>query len=520
MAVGQKLNLTQSQSLVMTPQLQQAIKLLQLSNVELARYIEQELERNPMLERDDNQSENPMSFTTGGIVAQAEPATVDFTKPTSEQNTSLDKSETSSSDSASRDEQASNASTQDGPDYSEDWSGGNADDIDIGSSPAFESWGNGGSGSFDGEYDFESNLVSKESLRDHITSQINIEFSEAIDRVIALQLMDMVDESGYLQGDLNRLVDTLGCTMDQVDDVLSGMQTFDPAGIFARDLKECLKIQLLDSGRYDAVFAKILDNLLLVGQGDWAKLQRMTELNEDQLKVYLQEIKSLQPKPALEYEAISAQSITPDVLLRPAQAGGWIVELNQANLPRVLVNNSYVSRISKVQMREDDRTFVVDQLQSANWLVKALHQRATTILKVATAIVQVQEDFFSRGVQHMRPLVLREIADRVGIHESTVSRVTNSKFIQTQRGMYELKYFFNAAISGADGENSHSSESVRDMIKKMISAEQKNKILSDDTIVKNLHEQGVEIARRTVAKYRESMRIPSSVQRRREKALT
>lgn len=522
MALGPKLTLRQSQSLVMTPQLQQAIKLLQMSNSDLAQYIEQELERNPLLERDDAPNENPISYSAGGIVQPGDaPATVPeagtgAAEPAAE---TLSEAHSATNDSADLEIGSSAIESMDGM-----WGGSDSADIEVGSSVAFENWGSGGSHSFDGDYDFESQLVSETSLREHLISQINVTFTaDDSDSAIAMQMLEMLDEAGYLSGDLDRLSALVGCRRSRIDRVLSRLQRLDPAGIFARDLPECLAIQLAETGEYDEPYDIILENLSLLAAGDWPRLQRLAGIDEEELRRRVSIIKTLQPKPATVFDNTRTQTVTPDVLVRPAPSGGWIIELNAENLPRVLVNNSYFNRlgpggIEKIPSQKD-KDYLTEQMQSANWLVKALHQRATTILKVATSIVQTQEDFFLRGVEHLRPLVLRDIAERVGIHESTVSRVTNNKFMQTPRGMYELKYFFSAAIQSSDGAAAHSAESVRHRIKALIDAETRDKVLSDDNIVQILKDDGVDIARRTVAKYREALRIPSSVQRRRMKAM-
>jgi len=261
----------------------------------------------------------------------------------------------------------------------------------------------------------------------------------------------------------------------------------------------------------------LIDNLELLAKRDRSSLMRLCGVDEADLAEMIGEIKALNPKPALAFDRGLTQPIVPDVLMRPDGAGGWLVELNQESLPRVLVDNTYFARINSQTRKKAERDYLAEQMQSANWLVKALHQRATTILKVASEIVRQQDAFFRRGVEHMKPLTLRDIAGEIEMHESTVSRVTSNKYIATPRGTFELKYFFTASIAGANG-TAHSAEAVRHRIRLLIDAENSRDILSDDTIVELLRKDGVDIARRTVAKYREAMRIPSSVQRRREKA--
>jgi len=246
---------------------------------------------------------------------------------------------------------------------------------------------------------------------------------------------------------------------------------------------------------------------------------RLCHVDADDLTDMIAEIKSLDPRPGLAFDPPQAQPIVPDILMRAQPDGGWLIELNAETLPRVLVNNRYYTKISRATRNKGERDYLTDRLQAANWLVKSLHQRATTILKVASEIVEQQDGFFRHGVQSLRPLILRDIADAIGMHESTVSRVTTNKYIATPRGLFELKYFFTSAIAASRGGEAHSAEAVRFRIRHLIDREAAESTLSDERIVELLQVEGVDIARRTVAKYREAMRIPSSVQRRREKLM-
>ena len=495
MAISQNLALKQGQSLVMTPQLQQAIKLLQLSNVELSEYIESELEKNPLLERDDSPSEPRVS-------AEPEPQTTPDT-PTAEL-APLD------------DNRAAMGEMDD------TWQGrDDTADAQVGASVAFENWGSGGNRSFDGseEFDLENRLASEESLRDHIVSQINIDLDDPADRMIAFTLMENLDEAGYVRISLEDIAERMDCPLGHVESVLQHMQGFEPTGIFARDLKECLTLQLAEMRVLDGPMMGLLDNLDLLANGDLPKLVKVCRVSQDVLVERIRLLRSVNPKPASRYSNDSAHVLTPDVLLRANPAGGWIVELNPENLPRVLVSNTYSGLVTDGKLRKEDKEYLNEQLQTANWLVKALHQRATTIMKVASTIVERQELFFTKGVQYLKPLILRDISEAVEIHESTVSRATTNKYISTPRGMFELKYFFTASIASSSDGEAHSAEAVRHRIKTLIDAEKSDAILSDDTIVAMLRSEGVDIARRTVAKYREALRIPSSVKRRRLKAM-
>ena len=335
-------------------------------------------------------------------------------------------------------------------------------------------------------------------------------------RLIGLHLIDLLDESGYVTGSLSELAATLGCSEERVEAVLKVLQGFDPTGIFARGLAECLALQLAERDRLDPAMQTLLDHLDLLARRELPKLMKLCGVDAEDMAEMVAEIRELDPKPAQAFDHQAAEPVIPDILMLARPNGAWRIELNADTLPRVLVNRGYHATVRARSRSREDRDYLTERLQQANWLVKALHQRATTILKVATEIVRQQSAFFQQGVEHLRPLTLRDIAEKVKLHESTVSRVTSNKYIATPRGTFELKYFFTAAIAGLGGED-HSAESVRHRIRALIDQESADKVLSDDTIVTILQREGIDIARRTVAKYREALRIPSSVQRRREK---
>ena len=500
MALTPRLELRQSQSLVMTPQLQQAIKLLQLSNLELAEYVEQELEKNPMLERD---GEDDRDRDDGPSESADPPPSADETE--SLESIDFDVIQPAEIEDDARDVDYDNL-------YSD---GGSADGGLV--APQFADAGLGGGGFDTLAPDLEETLSQKASLRDHLNGQLTMELDDPVDRLIGLHLIDMLDEAGYISGELETVAEILDCTVDRVEATLAKVQQFDPPGIFARSLSECLSLQLADKDRLDPCMKAFLDNLELLGKRDIKGLAKACGVDAEDVADMIDEIKALDPKPALAFDHSIAQPITPDVLMRPAPGGGWIIELNTDSLPKVLVNNHYYAHVSSQTRSKKEKQYITEQFQSANWLVKSLHQRATTILKVASELVQQQNAFFAKGVQHLIPLVLRDIAEAIEMHESTVSRVTSNKYMATPRGIYELKYFFTPAIATTGG-GILSAESVRHRIKALIDEEEPKKILSDDKIVENLKSEGIEIARRTVAKYRESMRIPSSVQRRRDKS--
>ncbi len=502
MAVTQRLDLRQSQSLVMTPQLQQAIKLLQLSNLELAAYVEQEIERNPLLERDEGEdgeesrgAEAVASAETPEGGGEAVPDTHDLT---------------------SAENLPASAEAPLDTDFENVYDDGPAGDWGL--SPGASAPTGSGGGFEEGGRSLEQRLPQEVTLRQHLLNQLQMDIRDPVDRMIGVHLVEMLDEAGYMSADLGPLAELLGCDPARIETTLKVLQRSDPAGIFARSLAECLAIQLAELDRLDPAMQAMLNHLPLVAKGDLTGLRKVCGVDNEDLTEMIAEIRALNPKPAQVYEFQVADPIVPDILMRGDGGGGWVIELNSETLPRVLVNAQYHARVTKKARSKKEKEYITSQFQSANWLVKSLHQRATTILKVATEIVRQQDTFFRKGIQHMKPMTLRDIAETIEMHESTVSRVTSNKYIATPRGIYELKYFFTASIGGADGAV-HSAEAVRARIKALIGAENGTNVLSDDSIVTLLRKDGIDIARRTVAKYRDAMHIPSSVQRRRAKTL-
>ena len=379
--------------------------------------------------------------------------------------------------------------------------------------------GQGSRASVDEESNLEAYVAEERTLRDHLTEQLVLAFADPAQRLIGHHLIDMTDEAGYLRGDLESVAELLGAPLELVEETLKVMQGFEPCGVFARDLRECLMLQLKEQDRCDPAMAALIENLQLLAVHDLAALKRAARVSDEDLMDMIQEVKRLNPKPGLKYGSAPSQPIVPDVLVRALPDGSFHVELNSETLPRVLVNQSYYATVCKSATRKEDKSYLVDCLQTANWLVKSLDQRARTILKVAQEIVRQQDGFLTYGVRHLRPLNLKTVADAISMHESTVSRVTANKYMATNRGLFELKYFFTSAIAATSDGDAHSSEAVRDRIRSMIEAEPASDVLSDDKIVEKLKGDGVDIARRTVAKYREALRIPSSVQRRRLKRI-
>ena len=496
--VGQRLEIRQGQSLVMTPQLQQAIKLLQLSNVELAEYCESELEKNPLLERDDRDA--------APVSEHEEPDASVAGERADEALSRDDFSRTSDMDEAAHDNMYDGdlptSRQAEGP-----AAGSLTDWTTVKSGNAYE-----------GEDGLESTVAAQASLKDHLESQLSIAALLPEDRMILMALIDAVDETGYLRADLLDIANRLGTELEDVQAVLGVLQGFDPVGVGARDLAECLALQLKAKDRFDPAMEALLTRLDLVARRDMGQLTALCGVDAEDIADMIAEIRQLNPKPGLAFGSEPVTPVVPDVFVRVGPDGGWLIELNSDTLPRLLVNNQYYGTISKNARDKDSKNYLADCLNNANWLVKSLDQRARTILKVATEIVRHQDGFLTHGVRHLRPLNLRIIADAISMHESTVSRVTSNKYISTPRGLFELKYFFTASIQSVNGAESHSAEAVRDRIREMIENEEPREILSDDRIVALLTADGVNIARRTVAKYREALRIPSSVERRRLKA--
>jgi RNA polymerase sigma-54 factor len=524
MALSPKLELRQSQSLVMTPQLMQAIKLLQLGNLDLAAYVEAELEKNPLLERDEG-DERPVEAEADGAepndrgddavgdfdgaptLGPEPPAEAAAETPEIAIDTAFDRDAPEIGERLDAD--FSNVFQDDGP----------TEAIDptrlVGDAWA-QSSGHGGTGG-DEVYNLESWVAAEISLADHLAEQLALAEGDPTRRLIGRHLIDAVDETGYLRTDVESVAEKLGAPVGLVEEVLALLQTFDPPGICARDLAECLRLQLEERDRYDPAMRALVENLELLARRDFAALRRLTRVDDEDLVDMIAEIRALNPKPGNAFGSAPVQPVVPDVVVRSGPDGGWIVELNSETLPRVLVNQTYFATVAKTAKGEKDRLYLSECMQTANWLVKSLDQRAKTILKVATEIVRQQDGFLTHGIEHLKPLNLRMIADAVGMHESTVSRVTSNKYMATTRGIFELKYFFTSSIASSEGGEAHSSEAVRHRIRELIEKEAADEVLSDDAIVGMLRDAGIDIARRTVAKYREAMNIPSSVQRRREK---
>jgi RNA polymerase sigma-54 factor len=478
MGLGPRLDLRQSQSLVMTPQLQQAIRLLALSNLEVETFLAEEIEKNPLLEGGaPDEGDAPIEAPTDGPgPVEADPV-ADLSEP-----------------------------KPDDADFSEDIFHHDGASDGAGS----------GSASEDG-IDFDSFAGASDTLADHLMAQAG-EVLTGVALSIATVLIDAIDESGYLTVPLLETAQRLGVPLNDVEAVLSVIHSFEPTGVGARSLCECLSLQAIEADRYDPCMKTLLDNLDLLAGGKIAHLQRLCGVDDEDMTDMIRELRSYDPKPGLRFGSARVEAVTPDLFVNRT-AKGWRVEINSATLPRVLVDRRYHAELASGANDRASKAWLSDALASATWLIKALDQRQRTIIKVATEIVKAQEGFFLHGVAHLKPLTLRTVADAVSLHESTVSRVTSNKYLSCPRGTFELKYFFTSGIGSSDGGEASSALAVKAAIKALISAEAADAILSDDTLVDLLREKGFDIARRTVAKYREALGLGSSVQRRRARAI-
>ena len=488
MALGPRLDLRQSQSLVMTPQLQQAIKLLALSNLEIEAFIGEALEANPLLEAGETGREGPDETLPDAPAREEFTADVLIAEGYGEAEAPLDL------DPAALDR---------------DFDTG---DADWGAAVASNAAGE------DGLPSLEERAGAEPSLAEHLQGQIGALAGDPTEAFAARHIVGLLDEAGYLRFDLREVAQDLELTLAEVERALALVQRLEPSGVGARSLAECLAIQAREADRYDPCMARLIDNLELLARGEIARLKRMCDVDDEDFADMLAELRGYDPKPGLAYGQPEAQAVVPDILIAAGRDGGWDIRLNEDTLPRLVVNRSYYLELRQSGTSRDARRWLKEKLADANWLIRALDQRQKTILKTAAEIVKRQDGFFRRGVSELRPLTLREVAEAIEMHESTVSRVTSNKFLACERGTFELKYFFTSGVGSSDGEGA-SSEAVKARIKALIDAEDPAKILSDDTLVDMLKGEGFDLARRTVAKYREAMGIGSSVQRRRAKKL-
>ncbi|SCY48261.1 RNA polymerase factor sigma-54 [Microvirga guangxiensis] len=469
----QRLEMRQGQSLTMTPQLVQSIKLLQLSHAELLAYVEAELERNPLLQEAEAQGEEARLPSLADFLrakrryAEAGGRMIPGPPP-------------------SRTESAAGASSQ------------------------------GAASAHSGlEPELEATLAGAQSLTGYLEAQLNMASADPASREIGRHLIHSLNDAGYLTETLEDLARRLNVPLDRAEAALRLVQSFEPSGIGARNLQECLEIQLRERNRLDPAMQLLLSRLDLVARQDYAALEISCGVDREDLIDMLAEIRRLEPKPGLSFTAAPIDVLVPDVLVRSGADGSFILELNPDTLPRILFNRTYYAEVAKAVRKDDDKSFLSDCLQSASWLTRSLDQRARTILTVATEIVRQQEGFFHKGIASLRPMTLKSVAEAVGMHESTISRVTANKAIGSGGVTYPMKFFFNAAT----GEGEHAARAVRHRIRQLIEAETPDHVLSDEALAQRLKAEGIAAARRTVAKYREAMRIPSSAQRRKRHSL-
>ena len=531
MALGPRLDLRQSQSLVMTPQLQQAIKLLALSNLEVEAFIGEALDANPLLDISEAPAETGISTSaedTDRRRTHLETSPID--QLVGEGRGAEDRPLDIDPAALDRDHDTGAGGTGAGGTGAGDMGAGDAASGDWGdgeprsASADSGDWSAGGSGGGDADAPgIDTHGSGAASLAEHLHAQIGATSRDAQLVFIARWLIDQLDDAGYLIQPLIEAADLLGVPIDRALAALALVHALDPTGVGARDLGECLALQAKEADRYDPCMARMLDNLDLIARGDLARLKRICGVDDEDFADMLTELRGYDPKPGLRFGGGTADTIIPDILVTQAVLKdgerGWDIAINQATLPRLIINRSYYIEMRGSCVAKEARAWLGEKLADANWLLKALDQRQKTILKVAAEIVKQQDGFFRHGVSHLRPLTLRTVAETVSLHESTISRVTSNKYLACARGTFELKFFFTSGVASADGEGAVSAEAVKDAIRRLIGAEAAGAVLSDDTLVDLLRDKGFDLARRTVAKYREAIGLGSSIQRRRQKAL-
>ena len=474
MQISQNLKLKQSQSLVMTPQLQQAIKLLQLNNIELCDLVNKELEENPFLENKTTEIELN-----------------EFKKEENTENTveAFQNGESLKDDTSSLD-------------YENRW------DQEIKTNS-----GNNNFETLDPGSIAEQTVSEKVTLKTILRQQASVEFSESKEKLISEIIIDYIEPSGWLTKNLDDLADIIGCDNDTLEKIIRRMQKFEPTGVFAKNLSECLKIQLENKGILTEDMLLLIENFDMLARGEIKSLCKVCKISEIQLTENIKNIKKLNPKPGTIYTEDNEPIYHPDVIVKHKN-NSWEVELNNSTLPKIIVNEDYINELEKLTTKEGDKKFISESVTSARWLLKAIEQRNVTTLKISSEIVKQQKDFFEKGVSFLKPMILKDVAKKIGMHESTVSRVTTGKLMLTPRGIVEMKKFFTATINSTIKGESHSAASVRETLKNLITNEPLNNPLSDELIVIQLKKEGINLARRTVAKYRELLNIPSSSERR------
>ena len=479
----------------MTPQLQQAIKLLAASNLEIESFIAEALEANPLLD-------------TGGPADVGEPERIEIAAPPGE-------------DAPADELMLRGGGEGDAPldlsSVDRDWDTGdgearNARDAEWGAAAS------GTGGDFDDAPDWEQLRAAEITLSEHLEGQIGALTSDPRTGFIARHIIGLLDDAGYLSTPIDEVADDLGVELFEAEAALTLVQSLDPTGVGARNLAECIAIQAREADRYDPCMAALISNLDLVARGEVERLKRLCRVDDEDFADMLRELRSYNPRPGLAFMPSDSSSVVPDILITANAAGGWDIALNEDTLPKLIVNRGYFVELNAGATSKESQGWLKEKLADAHWLIRALDQRQKTILKTAAEIVKQQDGFFRRGVSELRPLTLREVAEKIEMHESTVSRVTSNKYLACARGTFELKYFFTSGVASADGEGA-SSAAIKSRIKALIDTETAKNILSDQQLAEMLQKEGFDLARRTVAKYREAIGLGSSAERRRAKKL-
>ena len=495
MALGPRLDLRQTQSLVMTPQLQQAIKLLAASNLEIETFIAEALEANPLLDAGAPAADEPERSEPIAALPEDAPADQLIALGGGEGDAPLD---------------------LDPGALDRDWDTG---DGDVRSQRDAE-WGAAatGGGDFEELPDWEQLRAAEVTLTEHLERQIGTLAADPRTAFIARHIIGLLYDSGYLGTPIHEVADDLGVDLVAAEAALAMVQTLDPGGVGARNLAECIAIQAREADRYDPCMAALIDNLELVARGEVERLKRLCRVDDEDFADMLRELRSYNPRPGLAFASSVTSTVVPDILITANASDGWDIALNEDTLPKLIVNRGYFLELSAGAPDPAAQGWLKEKLADAHWLIRALDQRQKTILKTAAEIVRQQDGFFRRGVSELRPLTLREVAEKIEMHESTVSRVTSNKYLACARGTFELKYFFTSGVASADGEGA-SSAAIKARIKTLIDAEGPKSILSDQQLAEMLQKEGFDLARRTVAKYREAIGLGSSAERRRARKL-
>lgn len=510
MKLGQRLELKQSQRLVMTPQLQQALKVLQMPAMDVAAFIDEQVQSNPLLKLEEPQrAEVPGPDQGAGAAPSAERR-----MPEGDAGRVNDGFDTGGENLFGGDARMGPAGEPSAAPVNK----GEGQAPNAGSGPASGS-GSGGSQQGASMTGFEDYTAATESLRDSLLGQIAVMRIDRMTRALADYLVDELEEDGYLRTSTTDLAERLGVEPGQVENALAHLQDCDPAGVGARSLKECFALQLKRLDRFDPAMEALVDNLADLAAHRRDRLLHVCGVDDEDLDDMIAELRALDAHPGSGFGGEIAQTAVPDVFIRPNGAGGWLVELNGDVLPKVLIDQDYAAELSAAGAAET-KSFLADCSRNATWLTRLLDQRAQTILKVTTEIVRRQALFFHNGVAGLKPMTLKDVAEAVKMHESTISRVAANKRLYCERGLFDLKFFFTTAITTTDGADSVSSLAVKGQIKTLIDNENPARPLSDERVVTHLKQNGVNLARRTVAKYREAMNIPSSSKRKRMKAAT